>query len=212
MYKKILVVLGIFTLAFAILLVSILRTSSVSYDFVAKNPSNPDGSAILGSEAACVNYVFPYEGHVLPDSPLWSVKALRDKIWYSISVSPLKRAELALLFADKRLVSAQRLWEKGEADIAVSTLTKGEKYLEIAVFQEIIARREGYDTTAFLTKLSTAALKHGEIIEKLLPSAPEDVRPVLIRTEDYCKNAYKSARDALNSEGLPVPNNPFDWE
>jgi len=208
MLKKFLLVSGVFAFAFAILSVSILESSAIAY---------PSVGPMIGengpkSDTSEINYQFPSAGEVLPDNPLWPLKALRDKIWYLITPSPLKKAELALLFSDKRLVSAQTLLEKGKPDIAISTLTKGEKYLEIAVEEEKIARSQSYNTSNFLIKLATASLKHREVIENLLPMVPEQGKPVVIAVENYSKNSYKDARDGLYSKGLPTPIDPFDGD
>jgi hypothetical protein len=206
--KKFLIVCGVFVFAFAILSVSILTSSAIVYPQV--------GPIIQGngpkSDASEINYQFPTAGLVLPDSPFWPLKALRDRVWYIISPSPLKKAELALLFSDKRLVSVQTLLKEGKATIAISTLTKGEKYLEVAVAEEKIARSQSYDTSTFLTKLATASLKHREVIEGLLPTVPEQGKPVVKAIENYSENSFKASRDALYSKGMPVPIDPFDGD
>ncbi|MCX6703896.1 MAG: DUF5667 domain-containing protein [Candidatus Woesebacteria bacterium] len=208
MFKKILLVSSVFAFAFAILSISILQSTSISYSFTAQT----SGSAVLGIATPEIDYQMPYEGKVLPDSPLWVLKAARDRIWFLITSSPSRKAELALLFSDKRLISAKILLENKKPDIAISTLAKGEKYLEVAVTQEKIARSQGFDTSAFLTRLAVASLKHRQIIGSLMPLVPEDGKPFVIETENYSKNSYNAARDALNSRGLPVPINPFDGD
>jgi hypothetical protein len=205
MFKKILLVCGIFAFAFAILSVSILESSSVSYKFTSQVP----GSSVLEKDVQEIDYQFPNPGEILPDNPLWVLKAARDRIWYIITPSPLKKAELALLFSDKRLVASQILFENKKPNIAISTLTKGEKYLQLAVTEEVLARSEGYDTSAFLNKLALASLKHGEVIENLLPLVPEDGKPLVIETENYSRDSYKVARGGLYSKGLPAPIDPF---
>lgn len=205
MLKKILLVSSVFAFAFAILSISILQSTSISYSFTAQT----SGSSVLGIDASEIDYQMPYEGKVLPDSPLWVLKAARDRVWFLITSSPSRKAELALLFSDKRLMSAKILLENKKPDIAISTLTKGEKYLEVAVAQESIARSQGYDTSTFLTRLAVASLKHRQVIESLMPLVPEDGKPLVIKMEDYSKNSYKAAKDVLNSKGLPVPINPF---
>jgi hypothetical protein len=207
MFKKYLLGFVTFIVAFAILSVSFLQSASVSYVF-----ATPPPEVTLGSEAPDIDYVIPYPGRISPDNPLWSLKAIRDRVWYTVTISPLKRAELALLFSDKRLAASKSLFEEKKPDIAVSTLSKGEKYLEIAVKEEAIARSKGFDTSDFLTKLATASLKHRQVIEELMPLVPEDGRPTVVQSEDYAKNAYKSSRDALSSRGLESPKNPFDGE
>lgn len=208
MLKKLLLVSSVFAFAFAILSISILQSTSISYSFTAQTSESP----VLGIEAPEINYQMPFEGRVLPDSPFWVLKAARDRIWFLITSSPSRKAELALLFSDKRLVSAQTLFKNKKPDIAISTLIKGEKYLEIAVAQESIARSQGFDTSTFLARLAVASLRHRQIIESLMPLVPEDGKPLVIKTEDYSKNSYKAAKEALNSKGLLVPINPFDGD
>jgi len=205
--RKYLLGLVTFAVAFGILSVSVLESASVSYVF-ATPPPDPT----LVSEIPEVDYQLPYPGRILPDSPFWVVKAARDKIWYTITVNPEKRAELALLFSDKRLAASKILFEKKKPEIALSTLTKGEKYLEISWGNEELARQKGSETSALLTKLAIASLKHRQVIEEILPMAPEDARPLIIKVEDYSKALYKAASEALNSKGIPSPKNPFDGQ
>lgn len=203
--KKFVFVAGILSFAFIILFVSIFNSSSITYSLSSTPPQPTTNPAIPE-----INYILPYTGNILPDSPFWGLKALRDKLWFSVTPSHLRRAELALLFADKRLVMSQKLFERGETDIAISTFTKAEKYLPIAVAEEEIARPQGENTSEFLSKLAMAALKHKEIAENLILFAPEDARPFITKTEIYADNTFETARNILNSKGLPVPKNPFD--
>ncbi len=208
MFKKLLLVSSVFAFAFAILSISVLQSTSISYSFTAQTSE----SAVLGTATSQIDYQMPYAGGVLPDSPLWILKAARDRVWYFITPSPLRKAELALLFSDKRLMSAETLFENKRPNVAISTLTKGEKYLEVAVAEEKIARLQNYDTSIFLARLAVASLKHREIIESLMPLVPEDGKPLVIQMENYAKNSYKEARDSLNSKGLPIPIDPFDGD
>ncbi len=207
MLRKFVLSFTVFLVAIAILSVSVLQTASVSY---AVSVPTPAPKVAIENKTSDIDYTFPYPGTILPDSPFWSFKAIRDKVLYTFTINPLKKAELALLFADKRLLLSKSLFENKKPDIALSTLSKGEKYLEIAVNQEWLARQKGVDTKDFLIKLATSSLKHRQFIEEMLPLVPEDGKPTVIKTEDYCKNTYKSSRDALNSLGTTAPMNPFD--
>ncbi|KKR26448.1 MAG: hypothetical protein UT58_C0012G0003 [Microgenomates group bacterium GW2011_GWC1_39_7b] len=184
-----------------------MRSTAVSYVF-ATPLSSP--TAVL-NKVTEIDYELPFPGKVLPDSMFWVFKVMRDKLWYGLSFSHLKKAELALLFSDKRLGAAKILFEKKKPDIALSTLSKSERYVEIATNEEDRARKEGVDTSKFLEKMTVAALKHRQVIEEeILPISPEDAKPEVIRLENYSKNAYKTSRDALYSKGRSVPINPFD--
>jgi hypothetical protein len=210
MFRRIAGILLTVSFAFGILFTSFLRTVRINYAF-SSSPS-PTPSQANTQEEIKVDYLLPYPGRILPDNPLWYLKVVRDKIWFLVTTNSGKQAELKLLFADKRLASSKVLFEKGKNELGFSTLTKAEKYLEEAVNIEIRNREKGMDTFEFLNKLANSSLKHREVIETILQMAPEDAKPEVIKTEDYAINAYKSARDALLSKGLPVPKSPFDGD
>lgn len=202
--KKTIFTFILFATAFIILFISIFDASSITYSF-ANTPPQPFSE----SKEYKIAYILPYAGRVLPDSPLWGLKALRDKVWYGVTTSPLRRAQLALLFADKRIVMAETLFKKGEPETAMLTYLKGERYLPMAFEQEKIARSRGFATDEFLQKLATASLKHIEISDYLVELAPENVKPMIISNKVYAENTYEDTKNALISRGIEPPNNPF---
>jgi len=213
MLKKYLLGTFAFILAFSVLAVSVMRTAAVSFALAPSDFSTPSPTGEGFPKSDEVNYLLSFPGRILPDSPFWSLKAARDIVWYNITTNPLKKAQLALLFSDKRLSASIILLQNNKPDLALTTLSKGEKYLEIAVSEERIARSQGYDTSSFLTTLATASLKHRQMIEQeILPFVPEDAKPTIVKLEDYSKNSYKAARDGLNDKGQPLPMNPFDGQ
>lgn len=195
--KKLLLGIATFALAFGILSVTYLRYSSVSY------ASNFIGSKSAENEKEVnIEYTLPYAGKINPDNTLWTLKALRDRAWFISTLDKQKKSELNLLFADKRLSSAKYLFENKKPDVGLSTLTKAEKYLEMAGWN--------LNSVEFAKKLAIASLKHRQIIENdLLPNAPEDIKPQIIKTLDLTKNTYKTSRDYLNSQNVEPPLNPF---
>lgn len=208
MRKYLLGVAGL-TLAVGILGISLFKSASIRYAYASSTPSPSPSTSVNNTQEQKVEYLLPYPGSVMPDSPFWPAKALRDGLWYKLTFNPLKRAEIALLFSDKRLLSSKTLFENKKPDIGFSTLTKGEKYLEISLTNEKEARSKGMDTSGFLTRLATASLKHREILKEILILAPEDAKPGIISSEIYSKNVYKMSSEALISKGLPVPKSPF---
>lgn len=209
MLRKYLYGVAAFALAVGILSVSILRSSLVNYAFAASK-STPTPKTQQMPE---VDYVMTLPGKVLPGNLLWPVKATRDRIWYLFTFNHLKKAELALFFADKRLTSGQSLFKANDSNLGLSTITKGEKYLEMAAREEELSRGGGQDTSVFLAKLAAASLKHWEIIEKdIIPGAPEEVRPHLTQLLVYSKTAFTKASETLISNGKESPKNPFQGQ
>ena len=202
-----------FVLAFAILSVSFLRSASVSPAYGYSSPVPVVKNVPSPTPIPTINYVLPYPGGILPDNWLWYCKATRDRMQYLVTGDPLRKAELNLLYSDKRLGASLTLFENKKPDLAVTTLTKGEKYLEEAVKDEALARKAGINTNDFLIKLANASLRHRQVIEEnIIPLAPEDIKPGIVKAEDYSKNAYKACRDVLNSKGMVTPKDPFNGQ
>lgn len=208
MWRKISVLSGLLIIAFGILLISILRTASVKYDFTGKTTP---GVQVLGENNINIDYDLPYQGRIIPDSPLWPLKALRDKIWLLITTNSSRKAELNLLFADKRLASAEILFQDDKPELAFTTLSKAEKYLEESLLQENENRKKGMDTSEFLKRLSLASLKHYQVMDEITLIAPEDAKPKILEVQTYARNVYESSRDALNEKGITPPESPFTW-
>lgn len=208
MFRQVAVILSTLALASVILTISILRTASVKYNFSSLT------TPVLGSshDEMEINYELPYPGSILPDHPLWFLKVIRDKAWLAATSNPGKKAELKLLFADKRLGASKILFEKGKPELAYSTLTKAEKYLEEAYLQEKENREKRMDTSDFLMRLADCSLIHRHTIEEILVVAPDDARPKIIETESYSRKVYKDSSDALLSKGLSAPENPFNGD
>lgn len=211
MLKRIAVVLSTVILAFIILSISILRSSAIrpNIDVYSATPK-PELKENTQDKKIEIMYVMPFPGRILPDSPFWPVKALRDKVWMTVTTNPMRKAELSLLFADKRLIASYELFKINKPLLALTTLTKAEKYLEASSVIEKNERLRGLDTKSFLFTLATASLKHRQIIEEMLTIVPDDIKPEVIKSEDYSRNVYKECRDALQSQGASAPENPFD--
>lgn len=206
MLRQVAVILTTLALACGILAISILRTASIKYNFSSLN------TPVLAEshEDMDIDYTLAYPGSILPDHPFWYLKVIRDKAWHLVTTNPGKKAELNLLFADKRLGASKVLFERNKPELAYSTLTKAAKYLEAAARLEKENREKGMDTSVFLTRLANCSLLHRHTIEEILIVAPDDARPKIIETQNYSKNIYKETSEVLRSKGLPVPENPFN--
>ncbi len=120
-----------------------------------------------------VIYNLPYPG-LLPDHPLYFLKAIRDRFLDMSTRDYLKKAELYLLLSDKRVAMALALADEGKDNLAVSTLSKAEKYfLKIPPLLQT-SRKQGVTATAELVdrfKLSNA--KHRMVASELLKKLPQ---------------------------------------
>jgi hypothetical protein len=152
--------------------------------------SSPKPSPLEASAAAQkVDYILVYPG-ILPDHPLYSLKMIRDRILEFLTRDTIKRAELFVLFADKRLGAARALIEGGKADLGATTIAKAEIYLERAIDQASLAKQEKKEMGDLFDKLEKSQKKHIEVIEELLIKAPDSAQPGL-------KSALKKSQESL---------------
>lgn len=185
--------------------VSVLRSADAKYSFAGEPTPSPDSEKKIE-----INYTLAYPGRIGPDSVLWSLKAVRDRVWIMLTFNPLKKAEIMLLMADKRIQQAQTLFETDKASLGITTLTKAEKYLEEAKEQEIVAKGQKMNTGDFLDRLANSALKHRQITGYILKIAPEEAKPEVIKTMDYSKKVFEDSRNSLIDVGKTPPDNPFE--
>ncbi|MBI2051704.1 hypothetical protein HYT33_03000 [Candidatus Roizmanbacteria bacterium] len=120
-----------------------------------------------------VVYELPYPG-LLPDHPLYIMKAVRDRILDFFTRDNLKKAELYLLFSDKRAKMAEQLAKRGKSKLAISTFSKGEKYFLKIVDHVKQAKQQGKAPLADLVeKLRQSNAKHRAVLNQLLKDLPQ---------------------------------------
>lgn len=160
----------IYFLAFVLLI--FLSSTKLVLDLFSFNPAfaNQD---LVGQEE--VTYELPYPG-ILPDSPFYFLKVIRDKTVGFLISDPLRKAEFNLLQADKRLNAGIHLFNSAKQNekkikLAISTISKAENYFEEALGKIDDAKMEGRNIDEMKGKLRTALKKHqqelGYMIQKV---------------------------------------------
>ncbi|PJC27879.1 hypothetical protein CO054_03010 [Candidatus Shapirobacteria bacterium CG_4_9_14_0_2_um_filter_39_11] len=195
--KNIFLVFAALVFALGILITSVVRTTALTTSpnyKIAPVKATPTPTETVKKP---VEYSLAYPGPILPGHILYPIKMVRDRIWLWLTVDPLKKAEVLLLFADKRLGAGKALIEAGKEELGASTLTKAGKYLESAVKQEKIAREKGKDTQALLERLSRASLKHEEVLLEIKGKVGETAKPVIESCLGYVRWAQQQVRQIL---------------
>jgi hypothetical protein len=187
--KKFIFLSATLIFAFWILGISVVKTSAIDGQSASQNykVTSVDPNASVKDEEADLSatesgqkadYFLAYPG-ILPDHFLYPVKMIRDRVWLWLTFNPLKKAEMMLLLADKRLGAGEVLINGNKIELGISTLTKGEKYLQQAVAQEKMAKEEGENTQVFFDKLKLAAQKHEEVLVGLKNKVGDSFQPGL---------------------------------
>ncbi len=120
-----------------------------------------------------VTYVLPYPG-ILPDNPLYFFKVIRDRLLDLATRDNVKKAELYLLFSDKRIAMAQDLAQKAKDKLALDTAMKAEEYFQQIPKLVTDAKKEGSGpTSSFVETLKLSNAKHQEILQQFLMEFPQ---------------------------------------
>jgi len=131
-----------------------------------------------------VIYNLPYPG-LLPDSPLYVIKVARDRITDFLTRDNLKKAELYLLYSDKRISMSLILASKGKSQLAIDTFVKGEKYfLKIPELLRSAKKQGAQAPSSFVETLKLSNAKHKELIEELIKILPQGLDQSLTQLSD----------------------------
>src|SRR3989344_4302328 len=158
----------------------------------AQETSKENTSVSTPSSVTAIDYALPYPG-LLPDSPLYVLKTIRDRIVEILISDPIKKANFELLQADKRLNEGVSLFNKGEKKYALAetTISKGENYFEKGIAQIERAKKQGIITAGTSQRFHLASLKHRDTIKSLINKSSGDIKHRLLlddkRMEEFEK-------------------------
>ena len=103
-----------------------------------------------------------FEAEMLPDHVLYPVFMTKDRVQLEFA-QPKERIQLRLQYAERRMVSAQALVQKGKYDVALSTATKAQKYLLTAAYEAQQVDADAQTMKTILNKLQ----RHTEKLEEI---------------------------------------------
>ena len=144
-----------------------------------------------------VNYELPYPG-LLPDSPLYFLRIIRDKVVSFLIADPLKKAEFNLLQADKRLNAGIFLFNKSKVSMSISTISKAENYFEESLQKVKEAKEQGMNTTELTNKLIDSSKKHLEVLKSLEKKSPQNFKSSFHQELQRVKEFEQEAREFIS--------------
>jgi hypothetical protein len=131
---------------------------------------------------ARVEYALPYPG-MLPDSPFYFLKNLRDKIIELLISDPVNKAQFYILQADKKLNMGITLSSMGKSEETQEVLAQSLTARTQAVTMLETLAQSGKQAPAFvLEKMALSLEKHKEVLTGLKVST-EAVDALLVRAQ-----------------------------
>jgi hypothetical protein len=127
----------------------------------------PTASTTPSIEPTIISYELPYPG-ILPGSPLYVFKNIRDKFKEITTTDPVRKTEFYLLQADKQLASALLLYKQNQKELAETTLLRSQKNLEKSIDALIESKKMQKNTNDLPIKIKTSSIKQKQEILALL--------------------------------------------
>jgi hypothetical protein len=140
-----------------------------------------------------VSYELPYPG-ILPNNPLYFLKAVRDNVLGFFITDPLKKSEYNLLQADKRLGSAKALLDLGQVDLSITTLSKSGNYFDQAISKAEQAKSQGENTNDIFNKLILSSQKQQLVIEEMIGKTKGDNKTSFKLLEERARDFEQRAK------------------
>ena len=122
-----------------------------------------------------IDYQLPYPG-MLPDNPLYFLKALRDAITAFFLSKPADKANFDLLQSDKNIQASYLLLtqQQGQTTLALQTFSQAQDDFAQALTQTESAKKQGYSTKDLVAKFTDANQKHEQILEAIAQSTHQN--------------------------------------
>lgn len=137
---------------------------------------------------------------ILPDSPFYFLKTVWEKIQEFLTLDPLKKAELHLRFAQRRLEETQKMCEKGKCGIAEKWLERFQEKIEIATRSAERAQEAGRDVTALVEKLQENLARQQAVLDRVIEKAPEPAKGALLKAKENSARGINQAIESITKE------------
>lgn len=163
-----------------ILLISLLATNRVS----------------AGHETPLTEGKLYFDGPMLPDHPLYPLLMVRDRVslW---TASEYEAIFLQVRFAEERRQRALVLLKQGQHEMALTTISKSQKYLLFATRQSLALPAESTGHHRDLADILDKSLQHLEYIQDQTPTSNHDL---LQHLAEDTRHARTQLLDTLASE------------
>jgi len=124
-----------------------------------------------------------YTPKMLPDSPWYFIKSIRDQLKVVFSFEPLKKAHLNIELANKKTLELQQLCEIGKCSYSKSVCPKIVSLMDQVSSSVEEERDNGKDTSELVSKYKTDIYKQLVVLKRLGKIAPPTDRDLLLKTK-----------------------------
>jgi len=137
---------------------------------------------------------------ILPDSPFYFLKTFWEKIQEFLTRDPVKKAEIHLRFAQRRLLETQKMCEKGKCNIAERWMNRFQEKIQIATRSAEKAQEKGRDVTALVEKFQANLERQQAVLDIVLDKVPEPAKEAILKAKENSARGLQQAIESIQKE------------
>jgi len=182
-----------FTVLLLVLLVTAVTTICWAEESVAKTPEGPTFYQI--GEV--------YTPRLLPDSPWYFLKVWRDGIKLFLTRDPVKKLELKLTLANKRILEYQRVCELNAktCERFKEWPERYAKWMREAEGELEKVKAAGKDVTALVEKLQDNLARQQLVLERVYQMVPEAAKQAILQAKENSQKGLENAIEKVTGAG-----------
>jgi hypothetical protein len=118
----------------------------------------------------------PVEPGITPDSPMYGLDKVGEKLQLAFAFREQRKAELHYRFAQERLSEAEQLVEDNETDLIEETMEDYEEELNETENEIEKAVARGQNVTELIEHVTSMTAKHLAVLQKVYDKVPEQAK------------------------------------
>ena len=139
-------------------------------------------------------YLYP---GVLPDHPLYFLKALLYKIREFFVFGDVAKTRWFLKMADKRAAEARELANKGKEKLAQKASEQAVAARDKAAERLKVAKAAGKDVEELVEKLEAVSIRQQVVLDQVLEKVPQQAKEAIRRAKERSKKGHERAIEVL---------------
>lgn len=157
-------------------------------------------SVLLFGGAAFAQETAEPDPGLTPDSSFYFLDTIGEKISLFFTFKVENKAEKALRFAEEKFAEAKKMAEENRVKALEKADEKYQHFLSLANQRVREAKNKGKDVEELAIRITENALRHREVLTRVLENAPEEAKDEIENAIEMSQNGFESAIQSVLGE------------
>ena len=141
-----------------------------------------------------------YTPRLLPDSPFYFLKRIKERIELFLAQAPEAKAEKYAELATRRIAEAKVMIKRNKNQFVVKLMEKHQEHLDKAEKKIEEAREKGKDVERVLAIVAEATSIHQKVLADVYEKVPEQAKEAIEHAMEVSSRGQERALEAISKE------------